>query len=115
MDCLIVIMWATNFEPDGVSYGFLAHNGGNGPVRVYHRDQYDARCDLGRDRAKDGPLPYFGNWQHARQFFLANPARTECQVDIRALRRPFPDIDLADVNDPRRCDGRDGHNVGEVQ
>lgn len=121
-DCLVAIVWATNVDRaktvDDLDFHFLAYDGGNGDVRVYHRDQYDPRCDLGRDRAKDGPLPYFGNWQAAERFLLTSPARTLCQIEIRALRRPFPSLDLASVDTDRQCDGNfpdpSTRNVGEV-
>jgi hypothetical protein len=121
-DCIVAIIWATNTTDartgDDLDFHFLAYNGGNGAVRTYHRDQYDARCDLGRDRAKDGPLPYFGNWQHAERFLLASPDRTLIQIEIRALRRPFPRLELASVAAERQCDGNfpdpETRNVGEV-
>jgi hypothetical protein len=119
---LVAIMWATNTtnaeKADDLSFSFLAYNSGNGPVRVYHRDQYDSRCDLGRDRAKDGPLPYFANWQAAERFLLTSPDKTLVQIEVRALRRPFPDLDLAPVDVERQCDGNfpdpETRNVGEV-
>jgi tetratricopeptide (TPR) repeat protein len=103
-ECMTAIVWVTNADaPSEMVYNFLAYGSG-GLIRVYQRDHYDARCDLGRNRAKDGPLPYFRSWKDVNRFFLVNPDRTECQVDIRTLRRVFPDLDLAEVDSPRLCD-----------
>jgi len=113
---LVAIVWTTNPTNPDPSFSFLAYDGGAGPVRVYHRDQYDGRCDLGRNRAKDGPLPFFRHWQEAFDYLTVSPPSTTIQVEVGVLRRVFPGIDLADAGERQCDDGIDSptRNVGEV-
>jgi hypothetical protein len=50
--------------------------------RIYEKDDYDPRVDLGRDREKEGPIPYFNNARQAIYYMLANPGK-QCQLDVR--------------------------------
>jgi len=47
----VIVLW---IDKDAETYHSLAYNGGGGLIRAYPRDQYDSRCDLGRDK----PLPF---------------------------------------------------------
>lgn len=80
----VIITWMTKHDNESICS--LAWNNGAGPARVYARDQYDSRLDLGRDRTKDGPIPYFKNYREALAWMLANRGE-QCQVDVIAAHR----------------------------
>ena len=54
---------------------------GDGSCRVYNRNHYDARVDLGRNE-QDKPIPYFRHRHEVLAFLVANPGE-QCQVDTR--------------------------------
>lgn len=60
----VIIVWF-----DGDEFCSLAYDNGKGPIRVYPRDQYDARLDLGRDE----PIMFCGNEDQARVFMTSQP------------------------------------------
>ena len=59
-------------------------DGGAGSVRVYPRDQYDWRLNLGR--GDKGPLPFFDEPVTALAWMNENPGK-RCQVALAAARR----------------------------
>jgi hypothetical protein len=83
----VLIVWF-----DGKEFCTLAHDNGDGAIRVYPRDQYDARIDLGRDE----PLLYCGSERHARAHMTAAQGRDgACQIPTwLAPAFGFPRSDL---------------------
>lgn len=77
----VAIVWSPRgLDSDGdLSLSFLAYNGGNGSIRVYYKDRYDARAGAN--------LPFFNTWRDARRFLLTSPPLTSCQVAIDAIVR----------------------------
>jgi len=57
-------------------------------VRVYRRDHYDARCDLGRNvNPRVDPLPYFDVAGEALDYMLRHRGVAGmCQVDVCELK-----------------------------
>lgn len=53
----VIILWKEKHGTAAHTVMTLAYYSGQGKVRVYHRDQYDGRLDLGRGT----PLPYFAD------------------------------------------------------
>ena len=51
----VVIVWLDDKSAESISA--LAWNGGNGPLRVYDKDNYDSRLVLG----KSDKLPFFAS------------------------------------------------------
>lgn len=70
------IVWS----PDGDLDNLRVLSYGDGASRVYDRDNYDGRVDLGREPGERAP--YFRYRQAALAFLVANPGK-ECQVDTR--------------------------------
>lgn len=70
------IVWS----PDGDLENVRVLSYGDGSSRVYARDNYDSRVDLGREQGERAP--YFRHRSAALAFLCANPGK-ECQVDIR--------------------------------
>ena len=80
----VIMVWR-----EGDEFRTLAYNSGKGQVRVYHRDQYDGRCDLGREprfrSARAEPLPYFAEAHRAAEHMAKRPGLDGmCQVQVRA-------------------------------
>jgi len=71
------IVWS----PDGDLDNLRVLSFGDGSSRVYDRDNYDGRVDLGRDDASK-PVPYFRTRARALAFLCAHPGE-QCQIDIR--------------------------------
>lgn len=68
----VLIVWY-----EGGEFCTLAHDNGAGPIRIYPRDQYDARLDLGRDE----PIMFCGNEDQARVFMTSSPGVDgACQI-----------------------------------
>jgi hypothetical protein len=80
----IIIAWMQKGDNDSIFT--LGWNNGQGPTRVYDKDRYDARLDMGRDRDRDGPLPCFANYREAMAWMLANRGE-QCQVTVPAAMR----------------------------
>lgn len=76
----VAIVWLSrSYDPadgDDMPLNFLSGYGG---VRVFERDQYDHRLDADRDRAKDGPLPYFESVVEACAWMAKNKGE-QCQI-----------------------------------
>ena len=70
------IVWS----PDGDLDNVRVLSYGDGSSRVYERDHYDSRVDLGRNNNEKAP--YFRRRAEALAFLTANPGK-ECQVDTR--------------------------------
>lgn len=78
---LVGILWfSPNYDPvrdgDSPTVHFLTGSEG---VREFERDRYDSRVDLGRDRAKDGPIPFFESAVEAFAWLGKNPGQ-QCQI-----------------------------------
>ena len=79
----VIITW---MQPnDNETVCSLGWNSGQGPTRIYDKDHYDGRLDLGRDRTKDGPLPHFNKAREAFAWMLANRGK-QCQVHVTVGR-----------------------------
>jgi hypothetical protein len=70
------VVWSPDGDLDNVKT--LVY--GDGSTRVYPKDEYDGRIDLGR--TEKTPIPYFRYRTAAVAFLVANPGK-ECQVDTR--------------------------------
>ena len=87
----VAVMWRLEGVDDQVFT--LSYDGGNGLVRTYEKDRYDARCQ----DVEDGPLPYFSNAYGAFAWMGEHP-RKLCQVPISAAvafgfkRRDFAEV-----------------------
>lgn len=71
------IAWAPNGDPEDIRT-LVFHDG---QPRVYERNNYDPRIDLGR--TDNSPIPCFRHARAALAFLVANPGK-ECQVDTRS-------------------------------
>ena len=80
----VIIVWASSAA--AAAEGNLSRLAyGNGDARVYDRDAYDPRIDLGRDRGQDGPVPFFTNVLAALWWCGEHP-RQPCQVQVEGPR-----------------------------
>ena len=73
----VAIMWRTEGVDDQVYV--LAYDGGNGLVRTYEKDHYDARCQ----EIEGEPLPYFST-PHEAYVWMGEHPKKLCQVGISA-------------------------------
>jgi len=86
----IAIVWVSSkADPQDPTYSLLAYNGGNGDVRTYVRDEYDARCGAN--------LPFFGSWLEADNYMRGAPLMAMCQVPVSVLRTVFSGLRFASV------------------
>jgi hypothetical protein len=68
----VIIVWSN----DGESMCTLAYNNGNGPIRVYYKDRYDARCEAN--------LPYFREVGPVLAYIAEHPGLAgQVQLDVR--------------------------------
>lgn len=79
----VIIMWMS--KHDNTSVNSLGYNSGHGPTRVYEKDKYDPRLDLGRDRERNGPLPHFSKSREALAWMLGHRGE-QCQVSLDAAK-----------------------------
>jgi hypothetical protein len=86
--CAVLVVWF-----DGDEFCTLAHDNGEGAIRVYPRDQYDARLDLGRDE----PIMFCGSEDQARVFMTGAPGR-EGAVQIPTRLAPAFGFDRGDLD-----------------
>lgn len=84
----VIIAWH-----NGDEFCTLAHDNGNGPIRVYPLNEYDARLDLGRD----GPIMFCGVEDQARVFMTSQPGRAGA-VQIPTRLAPAFGFDRADLD-----------------
>jgi hypothetical protein len=75
---LVMVVWV---EDRGRSINTLAYHNGRGLVRVYHRDAYDLRLDMGRPDPTV-PIPYHGSKLEAL-LWMADHRGEQCQVLLR--------------------------------
>lgn len=93
----VFIAWVGKGEKH---FSFLAYDNGNGQIRVYEKDKYDGRLDLGRTE----PLPYFDSYA-AAIFWMANHKGEQCQVDTKLYKAfRFEKCELAEPVEGRRED-----------
>ena len=71
------------FSADGTNVSTLAYDGGKGKIRVYDRDQYDARLDTGRTAGQKAP--YICTASDAIDFVLRHKMK-EIQVPLHVAR-----------------------------
>jgi hypothetical protein len=93
----VFMVWM-NTVPGKDTFQTLAYYGGKGQIRVYYKDRYDPRCDLGLE----GKRPYFDNATDAVVYMSKNRG-TEgmCQVHHRCAKAfGFQRQELAQVEVP---------------
>jgi hypothetical protein len=74
----VFIVWIPEDVEAGVLHTLTSYHG----TRVYVRDNYDPRLDLGREGLP--PRPYFTSLWDALEHMAANPGTDgTCQVDVR--------------------------------
>ncbi len=71
----VVIAWIPNYD-DSTVHG-LAYAGGKALIRVFLKDEYDSRLDIGRCKK----LPYFDDYDTALLWMIFNKA-SMCQIDL---------------------------------
>lgn len=72
---LVIVTWMPAHGE--ISVATIAYDNGRGPVRIYERDRYDGRCNLGRTE----PLPFFATAEEAMRFMaLTRGQDSMCQV-----------------------------------
>lgn len=78
----VCVVWIDkHVEPDEEgAYAISVLTGYEG-LRLSEKDKYDARLDMGRDREKDGPLPFFSNFREAMAYMVAHKGE---QIQIPA-------------------------------
>lgn len=79
---MVIIAWIGEHDVAN-SVSTIGYNGGNGPVRVYERDHYDDRMDLGNDPGST--LPYFTDASRAIVWMTLNRGK-QIQLDVHAAR-----------------------------
>lgn len=84
----VIIAWW-----NGDEFCTLAHDDGNGPIRVYPLNEYDARLDLGRAE----PIMFCGVEDQARVFMTSQPGR-EGAVQIPTRLAPAFGFARADLD-----------------
>ena len=84
----VIICWMSNHD----TIMSLAYNNGEGVVRVYPKNQYDGRLNLGRASL----LPYFDSPKEAYAWMKGNPdAQCQCNTKIApALGWERSELDL---------------------
>jgi len=72
----VFICWVSSSSHDHIMS--LTYNNGMGLVRVYQKDRYDSRLNLGRTE----PLPYFDEPSEAYIWMKKNPDE-QCQCNTK--------------------------------
>ena len=86
---LVAILWIpTHVDVDENGDCEIACLTGHGGMRTYERDNYDGRVDLGRDREKDGPIPFFEKFSEAMDYMKAHKGES-VQVPAYIARQIF--------------------------
>ena len=94
----VFMVWMNGTRDKDYTFETLAYHSGKGQVRVYYKDQYDPRCDLGLE----GKRPYFDNSGDAVKYMSDHPGQDGmCQVHHRCAKAfGFQQQELAEVEVP---------------
>jgi hypothetical protein len=88
----VIVAWINDWSAAD-TVNTLGYDGGRGPVRVYEKDNYDSRMDLGN--APGSKLPYF---EHAPEALLWMAAHRDQHIQLdtnAALSLGFSKKELA--------------------
>jgi hypothetical protein len=80
----VIIIWIREGE-HAEHVQTLAYNSGRGPIRVYRRDEYDPRCNMGNEHR----LPFFTSGGDAVHWCLEHRGQ-QCQLRESGGRKLFP-------------------------
>lgn len=78
---IVMICWIEKFDTELPEISTVAYHSGSGSPRVYVKDAYDGRFDLGS--TPDQKLSYFDNANSAFRYMILNKGHQfACQVNI---------------------------------